>query len=183
MSQTERTTDAVMALLADNTTGNIDPEDMRDAIATSMGGYASMILNIAGSGAVKSSVSTTPVKITEYNVVTAQSITDNAGGSSADAATGVLTVGTTGCYFVSFFTSFSLDGNNKLVHFQPFINNTVGLVEVTRFIGTGSDTGLVAMNAVVPYSAGDEVDIRVLLNTGTQDVTFEALGFTIFRVG
>lgn len=183
MTQTERTVAAVQALLADNASEDISPEDLRDAIATVIGGYASLLLTINNAPQTKVGVAQTPVVITEYDLVGSQSIDANAGGHQANATTGELTVGETGLYFVSFFASFSLSQNNKVVHFHPFIDGQVGLVEVERFVGTGSDIGVVAMNAVVPYAAGAVVDMRVFIDAGVADVTFQALGFSTFRVG
>ncbi len=183
MAQTERTTAEVNALLADNTSGEISPIDMRDTIASALGGYGSLILTIAGAGATKSAIGQTPLKITEYNAAGPQSSDTNTNGTTVDDAAGTITIGQTGVYYVTFFCSFSLDANNKTVHFQPFINDVVGLVEVDRFLGTGSDVGVVSMGAVVQYTAADVVDIRVFIDSGTAELTFEAMGFSVFRVG
>lgn len=183
MAQTERLTTDIQTLLADNSDGAISPQDMRDTVASALGGYCGMVLTIAGAGAVLSSVAQTPVKITEYNAKPAQSVDVNTAGTTGDIAAGTLTIGADGYYFISFFSSFSLSQNNKTVHFQPFIDDVVGLVEVDRFVGTGTDVGVVAMNAVVSYTAGQVVDVRVFIDSGTANVTFEALGFSIFRVG
>lgn len=183
MAQTERITSDINALLADNTTGAISPQDLRDAIASAFGGYGSLLLTIAGAGAIKSAVGQTPLAITEYNAAGPQSVSVNTTGTAVDAGAGTITIGQTGFYYVSFFSSFSLSQNNRVIHFQPHINDVVGLVEVDRFVGTGTDIGVVAMGAVVPYTAADVVDVRVFIDTGTADITFEALGFSAFRVG
>lgn len=140
--------------------------------------FAGMILTIAGAGAVLSSVSQTPVKITQYNLVT------NAGGGlAADKDSGVIVISETGVYSIQFWTSFSISTNNRIVHFQPHINGSVGLVEVDRFLGTGSDIGVVAFQGVITFQEGTQVDMRAFVNIGSTDFTFEAMGFSIFRVG
>lgn len=183
MTQTERTLAAVQALLADNASQDISPQDLRDAIASAAGGYASLLLTITGAPATLVGVAQTPVLIAEYDLRASQSIDANIDGHSADLVTGAITVGETGIYFHSFFASFSLSINNRTIHFQPHTNNAVGLLEVDRFIGSAGDVGVIAMHAVVPYAKGDVVDMRVLIDSGTGDVTFEAIGFCMFRVG
>lgn len=183
MPQTERTTAQIQSLLANNTTGDISPQDLRDAIATVLGGYASILLTVSGAPATKTGVAQTPLVITEYDLIGSQSVDANVGGASASAATGEITIGQTGLYWVSFFASFFASANNVLVHFHPFIDNAVGLVKVDRFLSTGADVGVVSMGAVVPYSEGAEVDIRIFVGAGTTDITFEAMVFSVHRVG
>ena len=183
MPQTERTTAAIQSLLANNTTGDISPQDLRDVVATVFGGYASMLLTVSGAPVTKTGIAQTPLIITEYDLVGSQSVDANVGGSAASAVTGKITIGQTGFYWVSFFASFFASANNILVHFHPFIDNAIGLVKVDRFLGTGADVGVVSMGAVVPYSEGAEVDIRIFVDTGTVNITFEAMVFSVFRVG
>lgn len=140
--------------------------------------FAGMILTIAGAGAVLSSVSQTPVKITQYNLVT-----NEGGGLTADEDSGVIGISETGVYSIQFWSSFSISTNNRIVHFQPHINGSVGLVEVDRFLGTGSDIGVVAFQGVITFQEGTQVDMRAFVNIGSTDFTFEAMGFSIFRVG
>jgi hypothetical protein len=183
MAQTERSTATLQTLLADNVSGNISPNDIRDAIGSALGGYAGLSLTISGSPAAPLSVAQTPVKITEYDTVTAKSIDANLMGSTADAATGTITVGQTGIYHCGFYCSFSSSVNNKIVRFQHFVDNTLTEIEVQRFIRTGSDIGLVSLEGVFAFTAGEVHDVRVFIDVGTADLSFQALGFNIYRVG
>lgn len=180
---TERTTSAINALLADNSIGAISPQDLRDAIATAMGGYASLVLTANNAPATLSSVGTSYSVITQYDIVGAQSSDNNTSGSSASAASGLITIGTTGVYLVTFSTSFSTSANNKLVTFRPHIDGSPGIVEVDRAIGTGSDIGSASITGVVTYTAGQSVDMRVKIDAGTSNVIFQALAFAVVRVG
>lgn len=182
MADTERTVGSIQSLLADNVSGAISPQDLRDALATTLGGYASLILTISGAPVVQG-LTTSDQVITAYDMVGAQSSTNFTGGCSANATTGVITVGQTGFYLVAFFTSSRVDANNKIVHFTPYINNSIGLVEVDRKFGTSNDVGVVAMNAIVPYTAGDDVDVRARVESTTTNITYEALAFHMHRVG
>lgn len=179
---TERTTAEINALLADNTGGDISPQDIRDAFATSHGGYAGLILSIAGAPATLP-VSTSPAVITQYNIRSAQSVDTNTGGCSADPATGIITVGQTGIYKVGFFCSSSIDANNRLGRFTPHINGSVGLVDVERAFSNANDIGSISFHGIIPYTAGDQIDIRVALDTGTATMSFVSLGFHLHRIG
>lgn len=183
MTQTERTTPEVNSILQDNASSDISPEDVRDAIASAMGGYAGLLLTVAGAPQTLVSVAQTPVKIDQYDVVSAQSVDNNIDGSLADDGTGILTVGQAGIYFVSVFASFSLSQNNRLVTFQTFRNGAPGLVEVERFVSNGSDVGEIAASGIVPLGDGDEIDFRVSQSSGSADITFVSLGLNMHRVG
>lgn len=183
MAQTERTYAQVLALLADQTAGGISPQDVRDAIA-SLTGYGGMVLSVAGAPAVMTGVGTGFSLVDIFDVITAQSSDVNAGGIVADIASTydlVLTSG--GIYKVSFSASFSSSSNNVLVNFRPHLNGSPGLIEVDRFLGTGSDTGVVAFNGILAYAPGDTIDIRVAVDSGTANLTFLAASFNAHRVG
>ena len=183
MAQTERDQVSVRSLLANNADGDISPTDLRDALASAMG-YGGMILTIAGKPATISDVSTTPVLVDVFNLVSAQSSAVNTGGTAAELSpTYSLTVGPTGIYHIEFWASFSTSANNHLVAFTPFINDSIGIVAVDRWIGTNTDTGVVSFQGIIPYAAGDVIDMRVAVDSGTIDLTFLAAGFNIFRVG
>jgi hypothetical protein len=183
MSQTEKDQVTIRTLLADNTVGAISPLDLRDALASLMG-YAGIVLSVAGQPATVSSVAQTYALVDIFDTITAQSSDVNTNGSIATLSTQQrITFNTTGIYFVSFFASFYTDTNNELITFRPHISGTAGLVEVDRWIGTGSDTGSVALNAIIPYTAGQYLDMRVKSDVGTVNVTFRAAGLCAHRVG
>lgn len=183
MAQTERDLATIQTSLADNVSGAITPEDVRDAVASVGGGYAGLLLTSAGAPQVLAGVAQTPLAITQYDVRSAQSADVNDDGSAADAGTGIITVNAAGLYHVDFFTSFSLNANNRTVTFRSFLNGSPGLIELERFVSTGADVGEMAASGIVPLAAGDEIEIRVSQSSGSADVSFIALGFNLFRVG
>lgn len=183
MSQTERDTAALQTLLADNVARDLSAQDIRDAIASALGGYAGLALTIPSSPITKVGVAQTPLIITEYDAVTVQSADANVDGSVANATTGVVTTPADGIYQCSFYASFTSSVNNHLVHFQHFKNGSLGLIESQRFIRTGSDVGAVSMFNPFLFTAGDEHDVRIFVDAGSADITFQALGFNFFRVG
>lgn len=181
MTQTELTTPEVNAALQDNTDGDISPEDVRDAVASALGGYASM--SLAGVPAVLAAVAQTPVVITQYDTVQAQSIDVNLKGATADDVTGLLTAGVDGIYAISFYASYSLNQNNRLTAFQAFLNGVGGDPEFERFVSNGADVGEVAATGMVVLSEGDTIEIRVSQDSGSADFTFGSLGLNMHRVG
>lgn len=183
MTQTEKSEAAIEALLIDNAVGAISPQDLRDAFASGMG-YAGMILSIAGAPASMIGVGTSYSLVDVCSLVTSQSIDVNLLGSTATLSpTYSLTPGATGIYHVEFWASFSTSANNHLVTFAPHVNGSIGLVEVDRWIGTNTDTGVVSMGAIIPYTVADVIDMRVKVDSGSIDLTFLAAGFNFFRVG
>lgn len=183
MAQTEQDQVTIRTLLADNLVGAISPQDMRDALASQMG-YASIVLSAAGQPLTITGVNQTFALVDIFDTIASQSVDVNTNGCAAVlGATHRITFGSTGFYYVSFFASFFTDTNNELITFRPHISGSPGLVEVDRWIGTGADTGSVAMNSVIPFTAGQYIDMRIKSNVGTEDVTFKAAGLCVHRVG
>ncbi len=183
MAQTERSASDYLARLANNIAGDISPTDLRDAFASMMG-YGSIHLNASGAPAVMSDVETTFELVNIFDDIAAQSSDENLLGMEVELASSYsLTPGSDGVYYGNFFASFSASQNNRLVTFRPFINAVQADWEISRFLSTGSDTGVVSFSSCLPLSADDVVDMRVKINTGTADLTFLGAGLTLFRVG
>lgn len=183
MSQTERDQVIVRSLLQDNVSGDISPADIRDAIASLMG-YACLLLTPTGAPAVMNGVDTSFQLVDIFDTISAQSSDVNLLGSNADLGPDFrLVANADGFYKIDFFASFSLSENNRLVTFRPHINDAVTLTEVDQFVGTGSDTQVVSFSAIADLDPADEIDMRVLLNTGTANMTFLAAALMMHRVG
>ena len=183
MAQTERDNVTNRTNLADNTAGDISETDLRDALASAMG-YASLVLSIASAPQDLTNVGTSPVLIDVYDFISAQSADVNTNGSAGVLSpTFDITFGSTGIYQLQFFASFSLSQNNRLVTFTPHINGSPGVIQVARFVATGGDTGVVAMMGNIPQTAGNKLDMRVEIDSGTATVTFLAAILSVFRVG
>ena len=181
MSQTERTITEINTALQDNVAGDVTPEDMRDAVGSAMGGYASV--SLAGAPAVLAAVQQTPLVITQYDTLQAQSSVVNVDGADADEVLGQLTAGVAGVYAISFYASFTLDQNNRLVSFQAFLNGLADEPHFDTFVGTGADVGEIAATGIVTLAADDTVEVRVSQDSGSADFTFSALGLNMHRVG
>lgn len=182
MAQTERDQVSVRALLADQATGDISPQDIRDALASAMG-YGGMLLSVGGAPAVMNGVGTSFVLMDECDTISAQSSDVNTGGVVVELSPNYrITMTAEGIYRIDFWASFSSSAGNKLVTFRPHVNGAPGLVEVDRDVAQ-NDTGVAAFSGIIPYSAGDYVDMRVKIDSGTTNLTFLAAGLSCFRVG
>jgi hypothetical protein len=183
MAQTERDQVIIRSLLADNVSGNVSPEDLRDALASMMG-YASLLLTPAGSPAVMSAVGTSFVLVDIFDTVAVQSSDVNVLGSNADLAPDFrLVANSEGIYKADFFASISSSQNNRLVTFRPHINDLVALTDVDQFMSNGSDIQIISFSAMGSFDPGDELDMRILIDTGTSNITFTAAALSMHRVG
>ncbi len=183
MPQTERTYTEILALLADNTTGQISPQDHRDVVASMMGGYAGLIQAVGVTDPI-AGVGATPVLIGVYDVVTGQSKDVNTDGAEASLATSVVKPGVDGFYAFDFFAAFDLSGNNKTVAFRAFKNGNPTDLDFEVFVAGGGALGGVSMShKSFALVAGDAIDVRVSITPGTADVTFTACGLSIKRSG
>ena len=141
MAQTERDWSSIESLLADQISGAISPQDVRDGLASGMG-YGSIVLSAAGGPVTMSSVGTTYELVDVFDTITGQSSTENAAGTVATlASTHRLTMGATGLYYVNYWASFSAAQVSKLVTFRLHLNGSVSTVLCDRDISTGGDVG------------------------------------------
>jgi hypothetical protein len=182
MAQTERSPTAVRALLADNTTADISPEDMRDALASTMG-YGCMVLSQAGATATMSSVGASYTLVDIFDTIHAESATVNTNGTDLTLSPTYKCVpGSDGFYRVASWFSFAADGTPTTIYFRMHINASPGAVECVRSV-SGSSIGVASFEEIVSLSAADVVDMRVKIDAGTSDLIFSSAGFLMHRVG
>ncbi|TDI15328.1 MAG: hypothetical protein E2P05_07250 [Acidobacteria bacterium] len=183
MAQTERDNVVNRTNLADNTAGDISETDMRDALASMMG-YGSMVLTVVGAPAVMNGVGTSFVLINVFDQIQAKSIDVNTNGTDVVLSPDwKITFNSNGFYQVNFYCSFSSSQNNRLYSFAAHVNGGAIQPEIDQLIGNGADTQVVAGMGIASFNAGDFIDIRVKVSTGTADLTFLAAGFSAHRVG
>ena len=152
MADTRRTRASILALFADNITGDISPQDLRDFVVTALGGYAS-IKTVEGSTA-QTGIGTTPVKLTTWDT------NGDANGLTPDQENGEITIDIDGVYFVNCNISFSGTSN---VTFQLHLN--VDDVErdegLHRKISTGGDVGSAGFSSIVSLSANEVLSVYI----------------------
>ena len=181
MTQTELTIPAMNTALQDNVANDISPSDLRNAMATALGGYAGLIQTVSPTTML--SVTSTPTIINVWDAITVQSSDVNAAGASASIVTEKITIGEDGIYFFNFFASVRTGVNNRTVQFQPGINATPASLKVLQRIGNASDVQTSPFSGLFALLKDDELDMRVSVIGGTTDVLFDGAGFSIFRVG
>lgn len=182
MADTARTTAALLALLADNASGNISAQDMRDVLA-SLADHGEQSLTIAGSPATMSAVGTTPTLVNIANTSSDATSIVTGGMVSALSATYDITPGVTGVYLLGFSTSIELAQANKIVTFTPFINGSAGLVNASVEVPVQATTATISYTEMVSLTADQPVDMRVSIDSGTSDIDFIGWSFWIDRVG
>lgn len=181
MAQTEKAWAVIEALLADNTSGDISPQDLRDALASAMG-YGGISLSTGAAGATQAGVSGTPAVVDVFDTKI-ESVDVNTAGVAADiVSTYSLTPGSTGIYMVSFWSSFSSSSVSRTVTFQMFRDGALDEINIDRYI-SASDTGVVAASCITSITAGEVLDMRASVSTATTTLTYEGLAFNVHRVG
>ena len=181
MSQTELSYADLVAGLPDNVAQEISPSDVRNAFATALGGYAS-IVQFVGPTSMLAVLGSTIVNV--FDTIVAKSIDVNSAPSDASLATKALTLGEHGVYFVNFIASFETGGNNRTVQFQPFVNGILNSLKVLQRFGSSGDVQVTPFFGTFPLNKDDVLDMRVsVVSGGATDLIFTNAGFSIFRVG
>src|SRR6185436_1960742 len=91
MVDTQRDTVTLLSLLADNTSREISPQDLRDALVSVLGGFGAFSLK---DGATPQTFSTSPSKFTGWSAISASN------GAAPNILTKELTVALAGWYLV-----------------------------------------------------------------------------------
>jgi hypothetical protein len=99
MADTSKTLAQILALFANNTSGDISPQDLRDFVVSVMGGYGAIYTD-SGSTA-QTSISGTPAKVTGF---AANGLSNNATPDHTDDS---VQVGIEGIYLAFFQGSFT----------------------------------------------------------------------------
>lgn len=107
MAQTPRTFAELVTLFADNTSGAISPEDLRDFLVSSQGGYG--MIGTATESTGQATVAATPTKLTEWNNG-ATGFNGASQDTTPDFASSELTVAVAGVYLVQASLYFNLSG-------------------------------------------------------------------------
>lgn len=159
MADTPRDLTALLALLADNTSGDISPQDLRDFVVSVLGEYAEIYVH-DGSTA-QTSITTTPTLLTGF----ASNGPDN-GACVADAANDRITLGTAGDYEVSAQFSFSGTLSTTFTLHARLDAVEVAQIACTRKLGTGGDVGSCSFTGILTSTAGQQLTVYVESDAG-----------------
>jgi hypothetical protein len=162
MSDTQRTTAALLALLADNVTGDISPQDIRDLLVSVSGGYGA--ISVHGGASAQGSITSTPVKLTGFDT------NGIASGTVPDHTTDDITISVAGDYLVSGALSF-VGSSNATFDIDIYINSTSTNYGFERKLGTGSDVGSGPLEALITCAVNDKINVFVSSPDGGTTIT------------
>ena len=178
MADTKRSLAEILTLFADNTSGAISAQDLRDMVVT--------IEPDHGEIHVTSASATTVSDTTSYF--------DAAGTYSLDSGddwdmntNGQLRYTGTPDRYAEITVSFSITAasNNQTLHFRIAKNGTsIAASDTQRKVGTGADVGSGGCHGSTTVSTNDYITLEVRNETSASDVTFEtcelyAKGFAV----
>jgi len=173
---TQRTLSGLLALLTDNTVGNIGAEDVRDIVETLRNGYGVIYILAPIETVITDSVSYFPGAGT-YTLGIADNWEMSINGRLRYIGNSPRTVQAINTW------SATAAGNNKLVNFGISKNGIICPESIIhRKIGTGSDVGAGPSHALVTVANGDYLDFRVKNTTDTTNVTLETSNLIVVDI-
>ena len=174
MADTQRTLAQLLAILADNLTGDISPQDMRDLVVS---------LRPSGGGLYKSGATVATVIDTVNVAKLMNAVTsgiDYGINFTADAA-GRLTYTGAIPKFVFLRSAIAFVGeNNKLISFTFAVNGvSISESRIPRFVSNGADVGALAVFWGKEIQPGDYLEVFVTNETDNTNVSVEAFYFSV----
>ena len=171
MADTRQSLTQLQALLADNTTGDISPQDVRDMLISLAPPYGGVSLS-GNAAATTISVAGTFV-VTNWNSAgvetNARVFTTSAGGRLTYTGTP-----STHVHVVMQATAFVTVGASKTISFTVFKNGTTQLPGILSFTTQGnSEVGPVAVHTDVMLATNDYIELWVTNETDTNAVTVQ----------
>jgi hypothetical protein len=171
MVDTVRTLSALQTLLADNTTADISPQDLRDFLVSAEPHYGSMYFSTpaattpGGTGTpLKALGTTTSVSLRNFTMPASNRLTY--GGAEPRHCS------------INASVSFITGGTNQLIalhlyHWDDSASSGAVLAhsEVNRLVGTGSDEGATGLAGDVTLDTNDYIELWVENETSTNDIT------------
>lgn len=174
MADTERLLSTILALLADNTTGDISEQDIRDTIVSVNPGHGE--LYVSASAATTLADTTTWVQVAGTYTLSA----DASGWAQTVSGRLYSTHATTRRARVTITASMTSGSNNQTVEWAVAKNGTVLTPSrITRFIATGANIGAVVTSAIIDVANGSYISAMVRNLTGANNVTATQLNMTI----
>ena len=175
MPDTQRTVAAVLALLADNSSGDITPQDIRDAFVSWQPGHGQISVPASASAACYGA---TLPNTTAFHEVTNPVWYLSTGGRWFDESDGNGRLTYTGAEDVHahIVASISFSGAaNDTTRWRLGINGTTDVAgEMVRKVGSGGDVGSSAFHLMAMLSPGDHISLWIKNDTATDDPILEA---------
>jgi hypothetical protein len=182
MAETQRTVAEIYALLADNTTSAISPQDLRDAFESWRPAVGGIYVTVANRGAITIADSTNYFEATAmtWTLSSPESrLFDESAGNGRLTYIGVPDV----LVRVSLSVSMTAVGINQLLHFRIGKNATTDdASQITRYVTTGSDIGASATQLLTTLSTGDYVSVWARNETSAGNVNIEVANLQAITV-
>ena len=166
MADTQRLYSAILALLADNTTGAISPQDIRDATETLRNGHGEL--------SITSSAATTIVtQNTWYNVAGTYALTADASNWDMNTNGQLRYIGAAErCIHCALTFSFTGQGNNDVYEWGMGKNGAIVTPSIVRHkLNVGTDTRGSAAHGFTTVGMNDYITIMVRNTTDADDPT------------
>lgn len=171
MADTQRSLSAILALLADNTSGDISPQDVRDTVISLRNRIAGISVAAAAAAAVTISDTTT------YFEITAPTWTLDANGDAdfdqSDGNGRLTYLGAADVRArINATLSFTSAANDQVLHFRVMKNGTtVAATEVQVKAGTGTYQITIPLVALLVLATGDNISLSVRNETSAANIT------------
>jgi hypothetical protein len=161
MADTAKDLAALQTLLADNTSGAISPQDLRDFLLSVLSGYGH--ISVLGGATNQGSISSTPAKVTAFAA-------DGPSSSDVTPAHGddSITAGLAGKYETNFQGSFSGTASKTFL-IRAYVDGVVTTIGCSRKLGTGGDVGSCSFTGILNLTAGQVVTAYVSSSDGGTD--------------
>jgi len=174
MADTPRNLTDLLALLADNTTGNISAQDLRDMLVSCLGVYGS--LSCFEAGAVQTDPNT-GAKLTCFTT------NGDAHGTTPDHTDDSIQIDVSGEYDIYFQCSFSGTAS-AVVKFRLRVDGVEQSFGCTRKIGTAGDIGSASFFAPAQdLTTGEKITVYIEADGATDDFTIDDCQFGCKMVG
>lgn len=159
MADTARTVAALQTLLANNVTGDISPQDLRDFLVTSLGVFGGIGIPTLAS-ATQALTADTPAKITLFTAEVIQGVT-------ASHANDQLTIVVSGWYKVNGCFSMESSAGNTIFDFIVNVDGSPSSVAIQRKVSTGGDVGAASFSGLIELTAGEVLTLEATADDNT----------------
>jgi hypothetical protein len=170
---TVRTLSALQTLLADNTSGDISPQDIRDFLVSVSPPHGTMYRNVAAA--------TTTVTPGTYLKAAGTTTAGNLNAFDMPANNRLRYTGAAQKHFhIAVSVSFTCGANNKTVGLKIAKDGVVMDDSVARRrVGTGTDIGSTALHADTTLTTNQYLELWLTNETNTATVTIDEMYFFV----
>ncbi len=181
MADTQRSVAAIEALLADNTSGNISPQDLRDGFASWRNGHGQIFVAAADAAAITISDNTSYFETSApvWTLSSGAHWFDESGGNGRLTYTGTTPL----VVHIACSISMTSGSNNQITHWRIGLTGvTDAASEVQRKIMTGTDVASTALHLITTVDTNDYLSLWVRNATGANNVTLEVSNLQVMTM-